>query len=113
MLSRDQILQSNDKIKGISTVDVPEWGGEVAIRPMTGKEREAFEAMAEANMKDGKVRARVVALAVVDEQGSAIFTEADIDALADKSSLALDRVFKEVIRVNGLTKASTEELRKN
>ena len=42
MLTREQILQSDDL--PCETVPVPEWGGEVQVRTMTGTDRDAFEA---------------------------------------------------------------------
>ncbi len=41
MLSRDQILGASDL--PTETVDVPEWGGQVIVRSMTGAERDRFE----------------------------------------------------------------------
>ena len=41
MLTKEQILESDDLKTEV--VDVPEWGGEVTIRIMSGTERDAFE----------------------------------------------------------------------
>ena len=40
-LSRDDILKAADNEP--EEVDVPEWGGSVLVRGMTGRERDAFE----------------------------------------------------------------------
>lgn len=72
MLTREQILQCDDLPK--ETVKVPEWGGEVQVRTMTGTDRDAFEASLIG--KEGRlenVRARLVSLAVCDESGKAMF----------------------------------------
>jgi len=42
LLTRDQILQAQDIAR--ETVSVPEWGGSVLVRGLTGQERDAYEA---------------------------------------------------------------------
>ena len=41
VLSKEQILQADD-LK-TETVEVPEWGGDVLLRELRGRERDAFE----------------------------------------------------------------------
>ncbi len=101
MLTREQILQCDDLPREI--VKVPEWGGEVQVRTMTGTDRDAFEASLIG--KEGRlenVRARLVSLAVCDESGERLFADADITALGAKSAKALDRVFAVAQRLNGI-----------
>jgi hypothetical protein len=112
-LSREQILSGNDRIPNLQVVQVPEWGGEVSLRPMTGKERERFEASASSKIPDGTIRARLVALSACDDRGEPLFGEADVEALADKSGVALERIFQAAIRINGVSKAAIEDLEKN
>ena len=84
MLTREQILQCDDLPK--ETVKVPEWGGEVQVRTMTGTDRDAFEASLIG--KEGRlenVRARLVSLAVCDESGNRLFGDADVAALGAKA----------------------------
>jgi hypothetical protein len=98
-LSRDQILAANDL--EVREVDVPEWGGTVKVRPLNGAERDRFEASLrkERRRADGKegtelvantdnMRAKLVARAVVDDDGKRVFTDADINALGEKSALS-------------------------
>ena len=101
MLTREQILQCDDLPREI--VNVPEWGGEVQVRTMTGTDRDAFEASLIG--KEGRlenVRARLVSLAVCDESGERLFADADIAALGSKSAKALDRVFAVAQGLNGI-----------
>jgi len=101
MLTREQILQSDDLPR--ETVPVPEWGGEVQVRTMTGTDRDAFEASLIG--KEGRlenVRARLVSLTLCDESGSRLFSDGDIAALGGKSAKALDRVFAVSQRLNGI-----------
>lgn len=108
MLTREQILQCDDLPK--ETVKVPEWGGEVQVRTMTGTDRDAFEASLIG--KEGRlenVRARLVSLAVCDESGSRLFDDADVAALGAKSAKALDRVFAVAQRLNGIGADQVEQ----
>lgn len=115
ILSRDEILTANDRKTEI--VPVPEWGGEVIVRSMSGFERDAFEASV-AQSKNGKqttnlsnIRARLVAKCVVDEQNRPLFvTKDDVLALGEMSAAALDRVFAVCQELNGMTKKDVEDL---
>ena len=114
MLTKDQILASLDIAK--EEVQVPEWGGSVFVRGMTGLERDAFGTSL--RNPDGSVnldsyRAKLLVCCVVDEQGNALFTPADAAALNGKSSLALDRVFKVAERLNSLGNDALDAAEKN
>lgn len=101
MLTRDQILMCDDLPR--ETVQVPEWGGEVQVRTMTGADRDTFEASLIG--KEGRlenVRARLVSLALCDESGVRLFNDSDVIALGQKSAKALDRVFTVAQRLNGI-----------
>lgn len=114
LLSREQILESND----IETrdVEVPEWGGSVRIRMLSGRDRDAFEASTVETKGNKRVqnlenlRARLVALCVVDENGALLFSKKDVHHLGLKSAAALDRVFSACRELNGMTEADIEEL---
>lgn len=115
LLSRDQILAANDR----ETVDVevPEWGGTVRVRALSGAERDAYEVALAGVRPDGSarvnlvnVRARLIALAVVDETGARMFSDADVEALGEKSGIAMQRVFEVAQRLSGLTDEDIEEL---
>ncbi len=97
-------------------VNVPEWGGTVFVRTMTGKARDAVEmAIFKSQQKKTpeNVRGAWVAAAACDENGKPIFQQSDADWLGDKSASALDRCFEAVQRLNGITDADVEELAKN
>jgi hypothetical protein len=117
LLTRQEILSIRDIRTEI--VFVPEWGGAVKIKAMTGKERDAWEtALFQIDGKDVKMnkenlRAKLVALTVVDEAGQRLFTEADVEALGSKSASALDRVYQASQKLSGLTPDDIKELEKN
>lgn len=106
LLTRDQILAAKD----IATeqVDVPEWGGAVLVRGLSGGARDTIEAMyisADGSLdreRFGNFRAAVVAKSIVADGGDRLFTDDDVMALGEKSSLALGRVFDTAMRLSAL-----------
>jgi len=116
-LTRQAILDAQDLLT--EEVQVPEWGGAVLVRGLTGEERDALEAeIVELRGKKTQVnmqnfRARLVARSVVGEDGRRIFTDADIKALGKKSAAALQRVFEVSQRLSGLSEEDLDELVKN
>ncbi len=117
LLTRDAILQAQDL--PAEQVPVPEWGGEVLVRGLTGAERDNFEqSIAEQKGKNVKmnlqnVRAKLVALTVVDEDGNRLFSDKDAEVLGRKSAVALNRVFEVAQKLSGLTPEDVDELAKN
>ena len=117
ILNKKQILSADDLQKEL--IPVPEWGGEVYVRGMSGQERDEFEASIvqmragqEApqalNMKN--VRAKLASLTICDETGKRLFSENDIGELGKKSASALQRVFEVAQRLSGLGDDAVAEL---
>ena len=101
ILSKVAILAADDLPR--ETVIIPEWGGEVLVRTMSGTDRDAFEAsLLEKDGRMENVRARLVALTLCDSQGDRLFDDSEIAALGRKSARALDRVFSVAQRLNGI-----------
>jgi hypothetical protein len=115
ILTKEQILGADDR--RTADVEVPEWGGTVRVRALSGAERDSYEVALAGIRPDGtsrpnlvNVRARLVALSVVDEDGKRLFTDADAKALGDKSAAAMQRVFETAQRLSALTDDDVEEL---
>lgn len=114
LLTADDILSADDIPQ--ETVEVPEWGGAVLVRGMTGIDRDGFEeAMTTSRGKDVTVnlrnfRAKLVARSIVDSEGRRLFTDDKVDALGRKSAIALQRVFTVAQRLSGLAPDEVEEL---
>lgn len=116
LLSRSTILETKDL--NSEDVPVPEWGGTVRVRALTGEERDAFEIQLAGDGDKKKrdlnnLRAKLVARSVVDEAGARIFTDDDVHKLGLKSAAALDTVFTVAQRLSGLRKEDVEELAGN
>jgi len=114
-LSKEQINKADD-FKTIE-VPVPEWGGSVLVRTISGTERDAFEQ----TIFDGKsqsarltnIRARLAALTMVDEKGKRLYEDKEIATLGRKSAKPLDRIYDAAAKLNGLSKDDVEDLAKN
>lgn len=116
-LEREDILRYED-LK-IEVVEVPEWGGAVRVRGLSGTERDDFEA-SHLVKRNGKhevilhdMRAKLCARAIVNEAGIRIFSDEDIEALGMKSAAALTRIYQVAARLSGLTDDAVEEALKN
>jgi hypothetical protein len=105
-------IKAADDLKS-EEVEVPEWGGKVIVRMMTGRERDAFEAsvmLAGKKPNYDNLRARLVALTVIDEEGNRLFSEKDIEWLGQKSAAALEKIFDVSQRLNAIREQDVEDL---
>lgn len=117
ILSKADILGCIDL--RFETVAVPEWGGSVRVRTLSGAERDAFEATLMKTLNGKRVpdmdnlRAKLLAATVVDEEDKPIFGVHDLVALGRKSAVAIDRIFAVAQRLNAMAPESVEESIKN
>lgn len=117
LLTKTQILEARDLT--FEDVDVPEWGGTVRVRALSGWERDRFEdGLMTGRGKKRQVsmqnaRARLAALTIIDEEGQPLFAEADTQALGRKSAAALERVFEVAMRLAGISDGDMEEMTEN
>ena len=112
-LSKAAIVQAADLLPEL--VDVPEWGGEVGIRVMTGAERDSFttECMARADGDVSGIRGRLLVLVLCDAVGARLFEDDEQDDLERKSASVLERLSGIAQRVNGLTDDEVQEIAGN
>lgn len=122
VLTREQIKSVDDR--KVEAVEVPEWGGTVYVRGLSGTDRDAFEmAMIDQRLVSGKrsqelnlrnLRAKLVVRTAVDSEDpdtcKPIFEVSDIDWLGRKSAQALQRVYAVAQRLSGLSNEDVEEL---
>ena len=121
LLTRDEILSIDDRTREL--VGVPEWGGSVWVRALSGLERDRYEGAMVAYRRLAKggleidrvvtdnIRARLVSLSVVDETGARIFTDVDVIALGSHSAQALSRICDVAQRLSGLSAQDVETLK--
>lgn len=107
LLTRADILAAKDD--SVELVEVPEWGGTVRLRGMTGSERDGWEADLVAAERKGLVprdlRVRRVAMCLVDEDGRRLFGDKDLAELGRKSGTVIDRLDDVVLRLSGMRAA--------
>lgn len=114
LLNRSSILEAADLLT--EDVPVPEWGGTVRVKSMTGAERTAWgRLVAGADGQFDVVRypASLVVACCVDEAGAPLFTADDLPALMAKNGGAVARVQVVAERLNGLGVAQKEAAKGN
>jgi hypothetical protein len=122
LLTRAEILDADDAVYEL--VDVPEWGGTVRVRSLEGIERDRYErsfvkvgpksggSLGVVDLTTDNARARLCSMAVVDEEGRNLFSEADVLVLGHKSAAALERVSEVAQRLSGLSERDMEAIAK-
>lgn len=116
MLTKEQILAASDC--KVESVEVPEWGGTVYMRSMTGNARDEIEErINDAQETDGTLvglRAAFVAASLCDQDGQSLdFDEDEVDQLGEKNAAALNRLADVAQRLSGITAADVDALEKN
>lgn len=117
LLSAKEIFDKDDA--EFLDVPVPEWGGEVRIKALTGTKRDKYENSL-AKMKNGQMvpdvmnaRARLVAWSAINADGSALFGDSEIMRLGNKNAKALDRVFEAAAKLSGIAPEDVETARED
>jgi len=106
-LDRKSILAADDVRK--EKIAVPEWGGDVFLRVLTGTDRDRFEeSYSEQKMK--AFRIRFLLLAVCDEAGQRLFGDDEGDVLGKKSSVVINRLFEAGWKLNAFTQEAVDAL---
>jgi len=113
LLGRDAILKADDL--PAEDVLVPEWGGTVRVRGLTGTGRDEYWASLTVE-RDGQqvvdsanATAKLVARCAVGEDGEPLFTQRDVSALGERSGAALNRVFEVATRLSGISDSDMAE----
>jgi len=114
MLTADDILNSNDF--DIKKINIPEWGGDVYIKTMSGSARDTWELYAQSEIEktsNVNMRAKMCVLTLCDEKGKLLFDDKQVSNLGQKSAKALDRVYSKAVELNKITAEEIEVIEKN
>jgi hypothetical protein len=106
-LDRKSILAADDVRK--EKVAVPEWGGDVYLRVLSGTDRDRFEE-SYADQKMKAFRIRFLLMALCDERGERLFADDEGDILGKKSSVVINRLFEAGWRINALSQEAVDAL---
>lgn len=123
-LTREDIL--NARPPAPVRVNVPELGGHVFVRVLTGAQRDAWEiAFSEAREKQlgekkkgearppVNLRAHLLAAAVCDEAGKAIFDADDLEDLGKTRADVVQRLYDKATKLNAVSVEDVDELEGN
>ena len=113
MLDAASILSAPD-LKP-TPVEVPEWGGVVYVRAMTGAERGPHEAesMTDKAGHVAGIRQRMAVRCLCDKDGKRLFRDDQAEDLGKKSSAALDRILAAITKANALGEEGVTEAGKS
>lgn len=101
------------------TVEVPELGGVVIVRGMTGAQRDVWErSLVEVRGKKRvinteNIRARLAVRCLVDAEHNRLFTDGDATALGNLRVDVLNRIYEAAQRVCGVSDEDVDELKKS
>jgi len=117
-LTAAQILAADPP--SVESIDVPEWGGAVTLRALSGFDRllmaEKLVSRPESNADNLRNMAVLLSWAIADEQGNPLFEPGGADAvnaLARKNADVLVRLGTHALRMNGLSTDSLDEAEGN
>jgi hypothetical protein len=124
-LNRAQITAADDI--QMEKVFVPEWANGdktayVMVKSMTAREKGLFDQSMVTEESRGTQKPvmdttdygpKMAILSMCDDRGKRLFELKDIDILAGKSALALDRVVKKAMELNGVTAEALKAAEKN
>lgn len=112
---RDKILNTNDIRTEI--IDIPEWGVQVEIKSLTGKQRSLVlsEAIGEKGKMDfEKMYPTLVIASTFDPiTHEPVFQATDIAILNEKNGGALEKIAQKAMELSGLKEDSVGKAEKN
>jgi hypothetical protein len=116
MLTRTAILKESAPLKR-ELVEIPEWGGSVYVRELSGRERDEYE-LAVIDYESGTLarpgmRAELAIRTVCDEKGARVFTNEDVDVVGSLSAAALGKIFDVATRLSGISAEDVKDLEGN
>jgi len=109
VLSMEDILTADDL--STTTVEVPEWGGSVKVRPFTKRQQVSIRKQAQSSLQGGEIDVdefeRQVFLAGVVEPE---ITVDQYNLLLEKNAQAMDRIVKAVLEINGMAEDTEKKV---
>ena len=116
IINRDQALKADDLRR--DKVEIPEWGGDLYVREITGAESLVFDSWMAENKDNKKVlgvgwHPIMVMLCACDDKGKRIFQDDDLELLKGKNKVVISRIAEKAIKINKMGADEIEEETKN
>lgn len=110
VLDKAAIMAASD-VK-LEKVHVPEWGGDVYIKTLSGTERDTFEdAYSQEKMKN--FRSRFLSLTLCGKDGSRLFDDNEVDVVGKKSATVINRLFEKAWAFNAFRSEDVDAMGKD
>ena len=110
VLDKAAIMAASD-VK-LEKINVPEWGGDVYLKTLSGTERDAFEdAYSTDRMKN--FRPRFLVLTLCDKDGNRLFTDEEVATLGKKSSAVIAKLFDKAWALNAFRNEDVDAMGKD
>lgn len=101
-------------------VEIPEAATTFRLREMSAADRDRFEVASLKTDADGKrtidpmfLRARLVAMCLVDDAGARLYADDEIEQLAGNVASVVSRLFEAAQKLNGMDAAAVDNAEKN
>lgn len=111
LLTAADILAADD-IRSIE-VEIPQWGGSVRVRGLSGKLRSQLEQKISSKANFGDIKMLVVLNCTIDEAGKPLFSNSQRPALEEKSADAIELIFEAACRLSGIGDKQVQEAEGN
>ena len=104
MLTKASIMNAKDQ--PLTSVDVPIWGGNIYLKPLTLKERSGFEKQyfeTDGTYKDStdvNMILELLALMITNDRGVTLFTPKELKMLESKNAGVMKELFEVALRVS-------------
>ena len=110
-LTAADILQAEDFV--FEDISIPEWGGTVRIRSLSGAQRATLKKAIDAGTETADEM--ICVMCMVDDDGNRIFNSSQIEALRKKNTKAITRIAKRALVISGMIDPAkaVEEAKKN
>lgn len=116
-LTGEEILATDDLKR--EDVPIPEWDTFVTVQELTATARDEYESSIvqivgdETRVDSRNLRAKLVAISCVDENGEPLWTPDQVAAIGLKSATAIDRIVDVAKRLSGIGESELAEVGKD
>lgn len=115
MSLKETILKADDRKREAFDAE-PYWpgAGTIYVSEMRGADRDSYSLGAKELLdKNGPIGAFLLVRCLENEQRERIFTNDEVDLLAGKNGIVLNKLYEVAARINQLRKADEEAVKKN